>query len=784
MPAPLPGVRTPLVPEERLLVAPQRLLAPVGSEVILASGLWGPRGDFLPHQRIEWTLAPDSVGHLVSTSDDDRCWHAFWHHTSHRRSANQAVTWSLTQPTVLTRGTPQPAEHVTILRGQSWVTVTSPTEGTTYVTAVAPRAANWDRRRQNATIHWVDAQWTFPAPAVVAADQPHTLTTVVQRTSGRPLPGWVVQYQLPDSAETGFGYEGQARVEVLTDEQGRAEVTLEPVNRSSTVRVAMKVLRPPDEDLPQMVVGRGVTTVSWSAPDPRVTLTGPEKVMVGGTATYRAEISNTGDLVASQVTARATIPAPMTFLRSEPPARVFGDRLEWDLGSLSPAERRAITIHCRPDRRAEVRFCVRVRSDDPQGPGPLDAEACVPTVVWSSDLEVQVSGPQTAHAGDQVEHEIVVRNRGTERLDDVRIRNRLPAGLELLGQPGSVFERRLPEPLEAGDSRTVSVVLVVRGTGRLCHVVEAFAASGHTATTTVCIESSPPAVAEPPPADRPPDPRPTEEPAEAPPPDPEAHRLVVDVQGPSESRVGDSVTYALQVTHTGTAAVEQLRIVKTYDPSLYPQEASQGFDLDALRRGELLWTSPRLEPGATVHREAKYRCLQAAAAARVRVRVEAEPGVRASAEAVTRIQPGEAPPDLTVPPEEDDPDAPAEGELRVSLADTHDPVQLDEITTYIISIENAREVSDRDITLTVFLPDGLEYVRLRGPTAARRLSEDGRTIEVTPIAEIRPGERLNPFYIEVRGRQIGKHRVRARVESWRTPEAVEATEDTTVTISG
>ncbi len=789
VPPPLgPRVATPLAPQERLLVAPQRLLAPVGSEVVLASGVLGPRGDFLPRQRIEWTLAPDGVGHLVTTSDDDRCWQALWHHTSHRRSASQAVTWSLSQPSVLTRGTFQPTDHVTILRGQSWVSVTSPTEGTTHVSVVAPRTANWDQRRQTATIHWVDAQWLLPPPALVAADQPHTLTTVVQRTSGQPLAGWVVQYELPASEEIGFGYEGQTRVEVPTDEQGRAEVTLEPPHRSAATRVEIKILRPPDADLPQMVVGRGVATVHWSAPDPRVTLTGPERVLVGGTATYHAEIANAGDLVASRVTARATIPANMTFLRSEPPARVLGDRLEWNWEQLSPGESHSLRIHCRADRRAEVRFCVRVQSEDPQGGGPLTAEACVPTVVWSSDLQLQVSGPQTARVGERVEYQIAVRNRGTEPLEDVRIRNRLPAGLELAGQTGQVFERRLPEPLEAGASRSVDVVLVVRGTGRLCQVVEAVAAGGHLATETVCIEASP-AVAEPapgvPPAeDRPPAPLPPAEPDRPALPDPEAYRLTVALQGPPEGRVGDSVTYSLRVTNAGTAPVERLRIVQTYDPALYPQEASQGFDLDALRRGELVWTLPRLEPGSSVHREAKYRCLQATAAARVRVRVEAEPEVRASGETATEIQPGEAPPDLTAPPAGDDPEATVAGELRVSLADTHDPVRLDEITTYIVSIENVRDVSDRQVTMTIFLPAGLEYVRLRGPTPARQLSEDGRTIEVTPISELRPGERLNPFYIEVRGRQIGKHTVRVEVDSLRSARPVEATEDTTVTISG
>jgi hypothetical protein len=49
---------------------------------------------------------------------------------------------------------------------------------------------------------------------------------------------------------------------------------------------------------------------------------------------------------------------------------------------------------------------------------------------------------------------------------------------------------------------------------------------------------------------------------------------------------------------------------------------------------------------------------------------------------------------------------------------------------------------------------------------------------------MRPGEMLNPLYLEVKATRIGKQIVKVRVDSFRSSAPVEADEDTTVNISG
>ena len=120
----------------------------------------------------------------------------------------------------------------------------------------------------------------------------------------------------------------------------------------------------------------------------------------------------------------------------------------------------------------------------------------------------------------------------------------------------------------------------------------------------------------------------------------------------------------------------------------------------------------------------------------------------------------------------------------MQVADRKNPIALNETTTYIIVIENTRNVSDKNVRLTITLPPGMEFVKLSGPVGARGQSPDGRTIEVAEIAELRAGEALKAFYVEARGVRIGKHTLKVRVDSFRSPQAVEASKDTTVNIAG
>jgi uncharacterized repeat protein (TIGR01451 family) len=745
------------------MLAPLRMMAPVGSEVILVSGLLGERNAFVTRESIEWTLTPDSVGHIVVAGEESDCLKQILHQPPNKRNATYAVTRTSSSAKVLTRGTPKPTDDVSILRGQSWVTITSPTEGATHVSVLAPKAENWDQRRKTATIHWVDVQWTLPAPAVVQASDPHTLTTIIRRSSGKPLPGWIVRYEVSKTSGISFGQEGQDGVEVTSDENGEASINLMPPNKSSSAQFLIKIIRPsrPDDDLPRMVVGQGWTSVTWSAPDPQVTVYGPESAAIGSTVTYRAEISNAGDVTSRQTVASATIPPNMTYLRSDPPARVIGNELSWDLGDLAPQDKRSISITCRPERNGSVRFSVRVDSADTIQGQRLAAEASVNTQVFTSALSLNVTGPNTANVGDTVTFEIEVSNTGFEALNNIVIRDQLPAGLVHPTDPGSVIQK-LFGSLAAGDSRKIAVKLIVRQTGRLAHTVDATADGGHSASATAYLEAR----------------------------DPPKPDLQVTIDGPEQRRVGETAIYTIRVENTGEATLTNVRIVSTYDASLFPQQATPGYDAGALRmQRSFIWPAGRLARGETKSFGMEFECVNEAAAAWCRVSVEAAEGVRRVEDARTRISPRqrvpvrpETPPPRIPGPKPPKPHVGDTGELKLSIAGLRNPIAIDTTTEHRIVIENARNISDRNIELTIHIPRGLDYVGLSGPEADLSMSPDRRTV-VARIAELRANEKLS-FGLEMKGIALGKHTVKITVNSLESAQPVEAEEDTTVNKTG
>ena len=161
----------------------------------------GPEGFPLTRERIEWMLASDGAGEFVSPGERQPLDVLNWLRRLPRKiDTTYAINTTLTGATTLDRGTPTSTDDVTVHSGQAWVSVTSPTEGTSHLTVFAPDISGWDRRTQSASIYWVDAQWRFPPPAISAAGSRHTLTTVVTRaTDNSPLAG--CPECLPYSAE-------------------------------------------------------------------------------------------------------------------------------------------------------------------------------------------------------------------------------------------------------------------------------------------------------------------------------------------------------------------------------------------------------------------------------------------------------------------------------------------------------------------------------------------------------------------------------------------------------
>ncbi|MGL4512100.1 MAG: hypothetical protein ACRCT8_03355 [Lacipirellulaceae bacterium] len=260
----------PGAPKERMQLTPSRVLAPVGSEVIVRAGVCADDGYLRTNRRVDWMLEPQGTGQFVTVGEQGEMdmLRLPWQRPA-KHDNSYAVGYASPYHTCLDRGTPDSTDDVQVRPGDAWITVTSATEGVSYVTAHAPESDNWDARRGTATIYWIDAQWALPTSVSVQPGQTHTLvTTVTRQSDGAPVAGWLVRYEVLQGATARLGYEAGQAAEVTTDASGRASVAVTPTDdQPGTALIKATVVRPAQSGgmtSPRLEVGSGESTVAWS----------------------------------------------------------------------------------------------------------------------------------------------------------------------------------------------------------------------------------------------------------------------------------------------------------------------------------------------------------------------------------------------------------------------------------------------------------------------------------------------------------------------------------------
>ena len=264
------GQLTAYPPGEAIRIAPGRVIAPVGSEVILVSGVCAQSGYLRTNERIEWMLDRAGTGQIVTVGARGELDMFRWPQNMPRKIDNYfAIGATSPFPECLNRGTADPNDDVQIRKGDAWISVTSPVEGTSYITAYAPDVESWNGRTAQATIYWIDAQWVFPTAVTLAPGEAHTLTTLVTRQSdGAPIAGWIVRYKAVGGSSVGLGYGDGTTTEQPTDNQGRSSVQITPTdNRGGTTNIEIEIIRPEQAGVaasPRVSIAKGTTSITWA----------------------------------------------------------------------------------------------------------------------------------------------------------------------------------------------------------------------------------------------------------------------------------------------------------------------------------------------------------------------------------------------------------------------------------------------------------------------------------------------------------------------------------------
>jgi uncharacterized repeat protein (TIGR01451 family) len=733
----------------QLTVTPSRIVAAVNTEVVMAAGLCDPDGYLITRQPLEWMLAQDGVGQIVAVGHESAANSSLLLRGSPQKIAtNYARAHTSTISQVIDRGTSTPTDDVYLQKGQSWISVTSPTEGQSHVVVWTPKEHNWNHRKATATIYWVDASWRLPPSATARSGQAYPLTTVLTRSSGDPIAGWIVRYDVVEGPPAAFAA-GSRSIEVRSDAAGRATASLLPTSPEAGITVVrVQIIRPgirPGES--QMIVGQGTVAVQWTTPGLSLRAIGTSAALADGAIGYRVELTNGGDLTTHNVALSFTPPTGITVLNSTPAAQVFGQRLEWRLGDLPPGRTSVVELNCRAAVAGSVRSTFFATSAEVPR-----IEHQVLTNVRANALVVKMTGPESVEVGREAKFFVDVTNTGQTALTNVTATDTFDPGLSHTGGERSPLVRPI-QIIQPGQTERFAISFIVAQPGRHCHRLDVMADGGQAAGARACVTGTAAVVT------------PTQ--------------VSVRVTGPPSRRAGEVAAFTVEIRNTGSAPATNVVLAVNWGPNLELTEASQGHQ-DDIARLTTQWRAAQLNGGETQTRQLNFICLRDdPQGAVVRATVRSDQTAAVTNQASTIISPGAAaPPRGQLPqsaaPLRPDttfgPSATAGGALKITATAQANPIGLGQTTIVLISVTNERAVADRDVAVSVQAVDDGLTLRVAGTSPTPVVAGSTVAIDFGAIREMRPSEQLpTPYRIEVRGTKAGPHRIRVAATSGLSP---------------
>ena len=664
-----------------------------------------------------------------------------------------------------------PRDDVQLEKGQTWITLSSPSEGTSRVTVLAPESDCWDNRKATATIYWIDARWVYPSSKIAAAGSPVDLSTRVPRSEGAlPAKGWKVRYTILEPGLATFaGTDGSSVVESEVNATGNATCTLIPTpGTSGTAAVGIEIIRPGGvtDNIPDMTLSRGQTFVTWNAPQLSIEVGAPKIASFNQTVQVVANVENKGNQAAENVVVTMRIPQGVTASSQDGFAQNLPTAITWNIGTIPPQQ--GLDLFANVTAQAPMVLAFEARGDN-----GLVAADDVQIDVYRPSLMLDVQPEKDRYeTGEPVTFNVNIKNTGDRPISDLELLAQGDGQMvhEQVGKE-AVRKPKSDGPLQPGETWPVAVTFVPTDSGRRCINITATGNGGQRAQSEQCVTVINPI-----------------------PPTP---ALTAKLERRGNLEVSDRPALLRgRVTNTGEIPLTDVRVTLTHDPQLrLIRTTNQGLDRSRLGQYLVAWDIPRLEPGDSREFEAEVRAVdsnprsQVIMTARTAENAEANDsytfeiarplnsgfGQGANGSAGGNIGgSGLVPPSLppeTAPPTIPggaapipDPNAGAGGQvpvgppanglpttprrtnqLQLSLVPRDNPVQINQPIRYTLRVQNDTDVVDGPVSLRFELPPGVKMERIvqrRSPKLGQFQVNAG-IVEMADIRTMRPGETID-----------------------------------------
>lgn len=696
-----------------LTLEPADDVNPVRTQHMLVATVKDKEGRPLPNRRVEWIISQGSVGDIVEV--DESGWRLS---RGYKMTNTFAVSHTNNGPHVLTRGNDDPSDDISLTKGQTWCVITSPIEGTTYITAYAPGIYDWNKHKAFAVKKWMDVRWECPPPATNPVGTTHTLNTKVTKFSdGTPLAGYIVTYKLLDGPAGVLSPGDGAMAQVRTDAQGVASVTLRQTTPAEgTNNISVDILRPGMENCckPPEHIATCNTSKTWIAPKIAIKKSCTPRAEVGDTFAYTINVNNPSNVDATNAVVTDALPGGIEFVSADPAPAASGSNLSWNLGTVNAGGTRTINVQARATHTGTFENCAEVRAD--MG---LSGRDCCQTIVSAPALALELQCGPEALLCDPINVRVVVRNTGDGVAKNVMIRLNMPAGLTMEDGRTSVSFRT--DVLPGGAAKEATFRAKAQNPGDYTVTASATADPNvRTNDATCTVKVTKPVID-------------------------------VAVSCPAKRYIGRPATCEVTACNRGSIQATDVVVVADVPAGTDFVSATDGGSASG---GRITWNLGTMAPGAcktlkfdvvartpgtgTTKANARAYCAEAAAETKMDI------------EGVTGI--------------------------LVEVVDDPDPIEVGGQTTYDIRVTNQGSAPDEQVVVVIELPAQEEFVSATGPT---NFEASGKMVKFAPVATIGAKQTIS-YRVVVKAVSQGDARFVTKVTTVRKTEPIQEVESTTV----
>ncbi|MCZ6799272.1 MAG: hypothetical protein O7F12_02170 [Nitrospirae bacterium] len=594
-------------------------------------------------------------------------------------------------------------------RGESFISVTSVQEGTTHVIAVVPDIQDKTKNRAFGVLHWLDAEWDFPKTQSQQIGTSGTLTTTVRKAStGEPLPGYQVTWNITSGPPAHFEETHQTEAITETDENGVAQVTLAQDNPGPGGNaVHIGVIKPSEPGRPccpavSGLIAQDTTAVEWVSPSLGINQNCPSAIVVGEPAPFRFTVTNTSDeLEARNVKVTSSLPDGLTYIQSTPPAQQLGNVLMWTLGNISPHDTQEVRLELQPTRPGNLTHKLSVETS-----GGYRTTSLCSTNAGEAKLTITQRCPADGIVGDTLRFTTTVENTGSGEAKNVEIVSVVPVGFRHASEQREI--RRVLPTLPAGSSHTATFEFVggQPGTAISTAKVTAHNQQEEAQCEVTLRESS----------------------------------ITITKTGPANRFLNRPVTYEIVISNPGNAPATGVVINDSLPSGVQYTTSSPSGTFNPTTNG-LSWEVGSVAPGETKTFTVTGRAITVGRHCNAAI-VKTSRQLRESAQVCTEVK--------------------GIGALLIVVTDAEDPVEVGETEQYSIVVTNQGTAPITNIKISAELSDKMKYVSSTGSSS--RLVVLGKRVDFDPIPAIAPKKSIT-FTVTVRGTQPGDERFRVRMEA-------------------